>query len=46
MIPNLQSEPIRIFIGSSPKNMIEEAVFCYTLLKQAQHPIEIYAIDG
>ncbi|MBD1823570.1 hypothetical protein H6F51_13865 [Cyanobacteria bacterium FACHB-DQ100] len=39
-------DPIRIFIGSSPKNTIEESVFRYTLLKQTQHPIEIYAIDG
>ncbi|MBD1845977.1 hypothetical protein H6F89_21695 [Cyanobacteria bacterium FACHB-63] len=42
----LNSEPIRIFIGSSPKNSIEEAVFRYTLLKNASTPLEICVIDG
>jgi hypothetical protein len=42
--PNLT--PIRIFIGSSPKNMIEEKVFRYTLQKYAQTPLDIYVIDG
>ncbi|MBW4441669.1 MAG: hypothetical protein KME10_10620 [Plectolyngbya sp. WJT66-NPBG17] len=40
------SEPIRIFIGSSPRNLIEEQVFCHTLLKHASQPLEIYSIDG
>jgi hypothetical protein len=38
--------PIRIFIGSSPKNVIEENVFRYTLQKYTHSPIEIYVIDG
>jgi hypothetical protein len=38
--------PIRIFIGSSPKNSIEEAVFRYTLLKTTSTPLEIYVMDG
>lgn len=42
----LNSESIRIFIGSSPKNLVEEAVFRYTLLKNTSTPLEIYVIDG
>ncbi|MCU0549111.1 MAG: hypothetical protein MUC48_07165 [Leptolyngbya sp. Prado105] len=38
--------PIRVFIGSSPKNLIEERVFCHSLLKHASQPVEFYAIDG
>jgi lipopolysaccharide biosynthesis glycosyltransferase len=38
--------PIRIFIGSSPKNTIEESVFRYTLQKYTPGPIEIYVMDG
>lgn len=38
--------PIKIFIGSSPKNKVEEAVFRDTLLQHASQPLEIYAIDG
>jgi Glycosyl transferase family 8 len=40
------SQPIRVFIGSSPKNSIEEAVFRYSLLKHAGQDIEIYVING
>jgi lipopolysaccharide biosynthesis glycosyltransferase len=40
------SEPIRIFIGSSPKNTIEEAVFRYTLQKYTTSAIEIHVING
>jgi lipopolysaccharide biosynthesis glycosyltransferase len=40
------SEPIRIFIGSSPKNIVEEKVFRYTLQKYTNAAIEVYAIDG
>lgn len=40
------SEPIRVFIGSSPKNAVEEAVFRYTLQKHAGVPVEIHAING
>ncbi|MEL6468896.1 MAG: glycosyltransferase [Cyanobacteria bacterium J06623_4] len=39
-------EPIRIFIGSSPKNIIEEQVFRYTLSKHANSQLELYIIDG
>lgn len=46
MSTQTSSCPIRIFIGSSPKNLIEERVFCYSLLKSASQPIEIYVIDG
>jgi hypothetical protein len=38
--------PIRLFIGSSPKNTIEEAIFRYTLKKYTQTPIEINVING
>jgi lipopolysaccharide biosynthesis glycosyltransferase len=40
------SQPIRLFIGSSAKNIIEEKVFRYTLKKYTTAPIEVYAIDG
>lgn len=40
------SDPIRIFIGSSPKNTIEEAVFRYTLQKHTSSAIEIHVING
>jgi lipopolysaccharide biosynthesis glycosyltransferase len=39
-------QPIRLFIGSSPKNSIEEKVFRYTLQKYTNSPIEINVIDG
>ncbi len=42
--PNLT--PIRLFIGSSPKNAIEENVFRYTLQKYTHSPLDIYVIDG
>ncbi|MBD3882068.1 hypothetical protein IFO70_09890 [Phormidium tenue FACHB-886] len=38
--------PIRLFIGSSPKNSIEEKVLRYTLQKYTDYPIEINIIDG
>lgn len=38
--------PIRLFIGSSPKNSIEEKVLRYTLQKYTKYPIEINVIDG
>jgi Glycosyl transferase family 8 len=40
------SQPIKIFIGSSPNNIIEEKVFRYTLQKYTFSPIEIHIIDG
>lgn len=43
--PNV-SQPIKIFIGSSPQNIIEEKVFRYTLQKYTTSPIEIYIING
>ncbi|MBW4538639.1 MAG: hypothetical protein KME43_05765 [Myxacorys chilensis ATA2-1-KO14] len=46
MSTQTSSHPIRIFIGSSPKNLIEERVFCYSLLKSASQSMEIYIIDG
>ncbi len=39
-------EPIRIFIGSSNKNVIEQKVYAYTLKKHTQHPIDFNIIDG
>jgi hypothetical protein len=41
-----EGQPIRIFIGSSPKNTIEEAVFRHTLAKYSSQPLELYSIDG
>lgn len=38
--------PIRIFIGSSIRNVIEQKVYCYTLKKYTQHPIDFNIIDG
>jgi lipopolysaccharide biosynthesis glycosyltransferase len=38
--------PIRIFIGSSPANTIEEKVLRYTLQKYTDSPLEIHVIDG
>jgi lipopolysaccharide biosynthesis glycosyltransferase len=43
--PNI-SQPIKIFIGSSPQNIIEEKVFRYTLQKYTVSPIEIHIING
>ncbi|NDJ18747.1 glycosyltransferase [Myxacorys almedinensis] len=39
-------EPIRIFIGSSLKNSVEEAVMRYTLQKYTRAPLDIHVIDG
>lgn len=39
-------ESIRIFIGSSLKNSVEEAVMRYTLQKYTRAPLEIHVIDG
>lgn len=39
-------EPIRIFIGSSLKNSVEEAVMRYTLQKYTRAPLDITVIDG
>lgn len=39
-------QPIRLFIGSSSKNLIEEKVFRYTVQKYTNSPIEINVIDG
>lgn len=44
---NAQSlEPIRIFIGSSIKNVVEQKVYAYTLKNHTQHPIDFNIIDG
>ncbi|GAP97602.1 glycosyltransferase [Leptolyngbya sp. NIES-2104] len=43
---NSTPDPIRIFIGSSPKNTIEEAVFRYTLQKYTKSAIEVHVING
>lgn len=40
------SETIRIFIGSSARNVVEEKVFKYTLIEQTNHPLEINIIEG
>jgi lipopolysaccharide biosynthesis glycosyltransferase len=40
------SPPIRIFIGSSPANTIEERVLRYTLQKYTNSQLEIHVIDG
>ena len=39
-------DPIRIFIGSSVRNVIEQKVYCYTLKKHTQRPIDFNIIDG
>lgn len=39
-------EPIRIFIGSSIRNVIEQKVYCYTLKKYAKRPLDFNIIDG
>lgn len=39
-------ESIRIFIGSSLKNSVEEAVMRYTLEKYTRAPLDIHVIDG
>ena len=39
-------EPIRIFIGSSANNVIEQKVYTYTLKKQTSHPIDFNIING
>ncbi|MBD1856058.1 MULTISPECIES: glycosyltransferase [Leptolyngbya] len=39
-------EPIRIFIGSSLKNSVEEAVMRYTLQKYTRAPLDIHVING
>jgi Glycosyl transferase family 8 len=39
-------EPIRIFIGSSLKNSVEEAVMRYTLQKYSRSALEIHVMDG
>ena len=44
--PPQNLEPIRIFIGSSINNLIEQKVYCYTLKQHTQHPIEFNIIDG
>lgn len=43
---NSFSQPIRIFIGSSLRNFVEERVFVYSLTKYSKQPIEINIIDG
>ena len=40
------SEPIRIFIGSSPGNYVEERVLVHTLQKYSTSPLEINVING
>jgi lipopolysaccharide biosynthesis glycosyltransferase len=40
------SPPIRIFIGSSPANIVEEKVLRYTLQKYTNSQLEIHVIDG
>lgn len=40
------ANPIRIFIGSSPKNKIEEQVLRYTIYKYTPHPVEVQVFDG
>lgn len=39
-------EPIRIFIGSSINNLVEQKVYCYTLKQRSQHPLDFNIIDG
>jgi len=39
-------QPIRIFIGSSFRNRVEEKVFVYSLLKHTRTPLEINIING
>lgn len=39
-------ERVRIFIGSGPRNFIEERVFVHTIEKYSTYPVEINVIDG
>jgi lipopolysaccharide biosynthesis glycosyltransferase len=39
-------QTVRIFIGSSARNRVEEKVFVYSLLKHTSTPLEINIIDG
>lgn len=39
-------EPIRIFIGSGPRNFVEERVFVHTIEKYSTSHLEINIIDG
>lgn len=43
---NATHQPIRIFIGSSCRNRVEEKVFVYSLLKHTNTPLEINIING
>lgn len=40
------TQPIRIFIGSSSRNVLEEKVFVYSLQKYSSLPIEVNILDG
>lgn len=39
-------EPIKVFIGSSIKNVVEQKVYAYTLKNHTNHPIDFNIIDG
>lgn len=43
---NNPNQVVRIFIGSSAKNVVEEKVFIHSLLKHSSLPLEINIIDG
>lgn len=43
---NSTTQPVRIFIGSSCRNRVEEKVFVYSLLKHTHSPLEINIING
>ena len=42
----MDSQPIRIFIGSGPRNFVEERVLVHTLQKHSTSRLEINVIDG
>lgn len=43
---NSTTQPVRIFIGSSFRNRVEEKVFVYSLQKYSTTPLEINIING
>lgn len=40
------TEPVRVFIGSSGKNRVEQQVFVHSLRRHASAPVEVNIIDG
>ena len=45
-MPYHDSDVVRVFIGSSPKNRVEERVFIHSLLKSTTGPLDVQVIDA